>query len=245
MLRPRLYRTTTFRLALLYAGLFSLSVVALFALVYWIADTIDTRDRHEIIEWDILDLLTIHKGADLPSLAQALVDRTLPSAGGGLYLLAGPNYEPIAGNILGGWPQGGVMDGDWMRFQFGRREFGDPSPYWADAKIVVLPDGNRLLVGRRIESQFQAAIFNAFAASLVLMIVLGAVVGFLMSRTILRRIEVINDAADRIKQGEVKRRMPVRGSDDEFDRLAQNLNAMLEEIERLMGSIRAATNNIA
>jgi signal transduction histidine kinase len=77
------------------------------------------------------------------------------------------------------------------------------------------------------------------------MIVLGAVVGFLMSRTILRRIEVINDAADRIKQGEVKRRMPVRGSDDEFDRLAQNLNAMLEEIERLMGSIRAATNNIA
>jgi hypothetical protein len=69
------------------------------------------------------------------------VDRTLPSAGGGLYLLAGPTYEPIAGNILGGWPQGGVMNGDWMRFQFGRREFGDPSPYWADAKIVILPDG--------------------------------------------------------------------------------------------------------
>jgi signal transduction histidine kinase len=66
-----------------------------------------------------------------------------------------------------------------------------------------------------------------------------------MSRTILRRIEVINDSADRIRQGEVKRRMPVRGSNDEFDRLAENLNAMLEEIERLMGSIRAATNNIA
>jgi hypothetical protein len=137
VLRPRLYRTTTFRLALLYAGLFSLSVVALFALVYWIADTIDTRDRHEIIEWDILDLLAIHKGADLPSLAQALVDRTLPSAGGGLYLLSGPTYEPIAGNILGGWPQGGVMDGDWMRFQFGRR-VRRSSP-WAEAKIVICP----------------------------------------------------------------------------------------------------------
>ena len=39
--------------------------------------------------------------------------------------------------------------------------------------------------------------------------------------------------------------MPVRGSDDEFDRLSQNLNRMLDEIERLIGSIRAVTNNIA
>ncbi|HVR66302.1 MAG TPA: HAMP domain-containing sensor histidine kinase [Verrucomicrobiae bacterium] len=245
MLKPRLYRTTTFRLALLYAGLFSLSVVALFALVYWTAESIDTRDRHNIIESDIRELLKIHQSADLATLAQSLVDRALPAGGGGLYLLAGPNLEPIAGNILGGWPRDAELKGDWMRFQFGRAQFGDLEPYWAEAKAVALEGGNRLLVGRRIESQFQAAIFNAFAASLVLMIVLGAVVGFLMSRTILRRIEVINDAADRIKQGEVKRRMPVRGSDDEFDRLAQNLNAMLEEIERLMGSIRAATNNIA
>ena len=137
MLRPRLYRTTTFRLALLYAGLFSLSVVALFALVYWIAETIDTRDRHRIIESDIRELLKIHQTADLAALAQTLVERALPAGGGGLYLLAGPNFEPIVGNILGGWPQDAEIKGDWMRFQFGRANFGDLEPYWAEQKPTI------------------------------------------------------------------------------------------------------------
>ena len=244
MLRPRLYRTTTFRLALLYAGLFSLSVVALFAIVYWIAAAIDMRDRHRIIEADLEELVIVRRCALLPVLVEVVLDRTLPSAGGGLYLLAGSNFEPIAGNVRV-WPQGAEIDDPWMRFQFGRAEFGDPTPHWAEAKVITFHDGTRLLVGRNIQSQFQSAIATAFAASLLLIMILGAVVGFFMSRTVLRRIEAINNAADRIVQGEVKHRMPVRGSNDEFDRLAQNLNAMLEEIERLMGSIRAATNNIA
>ena len=244
MLRPRLYRTTTFRLALLYAGLFSLSVVALFAIVYWIAATIDTRDRHRIIEADLEELVIVRRCALLPVLVEVVLARTLPSAGGGLYLLAGSNFEPIAGNVRV-WPQNAEIDDPWMRFEFGRAEFGDLAPHWAEAKVITFHDGTSLLVGRSIQSQFQAAITTAFAASLLLIMILGAIVGVFMSRTVLRRIEAINDSADRIMQGEVKHRMPVRGSNDEFDRLAQNLNAMLEEIERLMGSIRAATNNIA
>jgi signal transduction histidine kinase len=245
VLRPRLYRTTTFRLALLYAGLFSLSVVALFGIVYWSADAIDRADRHDIIEADLGELEELRLCVTLPLLVTVVVERTKPEAGGGLYLLADPDLVPVAGNIRTGWPHDAEINGPWMRFRYGRGELGDPNPYWAEAKFVELDDGFFLLVGRSIQSQFQAAIINAFAASLVLMIILGAVVGFFMSRTVLRRIEAINDAADRIMQGEVKHRMPVRGSNDEFDRLAQNLNAMLEEIERLMGSIRAATNNIA
>jgi len=244
VLRPRLYRTTTFRLALLYAGLFSLSVVALFAIVYWIAATIDTRDRHRIIEADLEELVIVRRCALLPVLVEVVLARTLPSAGGGLYLLAGSNFEPIAGNVRV-WPQNAEIDDPWMRFEFGRAEFGDLAPHWAEAKVITFHDGTSLLVGRSIQSQFQAAITTAFAASLLLIMILGAIVGVFMSRTVLRRIEAINDSADRIMQGEVKHRMPVRGSNDEFDRLAQNLNAMLEEIERLMGSIRAATNNIA
>jgi signal transduction histidine kinase len=244
VLRPRLYRTTTFRLALLYAGLFSLSVVALFALVYWIANTNDRRDRHAIIDKDLAELIVVRKCAVLTVLVDEVLARTAPSAEGGLYLLADRDFVPITGNVRA-WPTDAEIEGDWMRFRLSRTELGDPTENWAEAKSVTFDDGFHLLVGRNTQYQFQAAIFNAFAASLALMIVLGAVVGFLMSRTILRRIEVINDSADRIRQGEVKRRMPVRGSNDEFDRLAENLNAMLEEIERLMGSIRAATNNIA
>jgi signal transduction histidine kinase len=244
VLKPRFYRTTTFRLALLYAGLFSLSVVALFALVYWIAETIDRRDREQVIENDLQELIVVRQCAVLSVLVDVLLERTRPAAGGGLYLLADRNFAPIAGNIRA-WPVDAESTGPWLRFKLLREELGDPEPHWAEAKFVNFDDGFHLLVGRNTQSQFQSAIANAFVASLALMIILGTVVGFLMSRTVLRRIDAINDAADRIMQGEFKHRMPMRGSDDEFDRLAQNLNAMLEEIERLMGSIRAATNNIA
>jgi len=66
-----------------------------------------------------------------------------------------------------------------------------------------------------------------------------------ISRNLLGRIEAINRATARIRGGEVRHRMPVGGSGDEFDRLAANLNSMLDEIERLMGGIRAVTDNIA
>ena len=46
-------------------------------------------------------------------------------------------------------------------------------------------------------------------------------------------------------RGEVKHRIPVSQANDEFDRLSENLNCMLEEIERLVGGIRAVTDNIA
>ncbi len=61
----------------------------------------------------------------------------------------------------------------------------------------------------------------------------------------IRRIEMINRSAERIMRGEVMHRMPVGQANDEFDRLSENLNRMLEEIERLVGGIRAVTDNIA
>ena len=77
------------------------------------------------------------------------------------------------------------------------------------------------------------------------MVCLGLAGGLLLSRNMIRRIELINRSAERIMRGEVKHRIPVGQANDEFDRLSENLNRMLEEIERLVGGIRAVTDNIA
>jgi signal transduction histidine kinase len=74
---------------------------------------------------------------------------------------------------------------------------------------------------------------------------LGLAVGFIASRNFLGRIEAINRSTDRIRAGEVEHRMAVSGSGDEFDRLSQNLNAMLDDIQRLLAGIRTVTDNIA
>jgi signal transduction histidine kinase len=76
-------------------------------------------------------------------------------------------------------------------------------------------------------------------------IALAGLGGFMLSRTTLRRLEDINDTSREIMGGDLTRRVPTRGTSDDFDQLASNLNAMLDEIERLMGGIRHVSDNIA
>src|SRR5262249_33269290 len=95
------------------------------------------------------------------------------------------------------------------------------------------------------QRRMQVAIIEALVWSLAAMVCLGLAGGLLLSRNMIRRIELINRSAERIMRGEVKHRIPVSPANDEFDRLSENLNRMLEEIERLVGGIRAVTDNIA
>ena len=69
--------------------------------------------------------------------------------------------------------------------------------------------------------------------------------GLLMSRNFLRRIDVISDTSKAIMAGGLSERMPVRGTNDEIDRLSGNLNNMLDQIERLMTGMREVSDNVA
>ena len=240
-------RTTTFRLALLYAGVFCISFVAVFVVIYWTADTLATRERREAIQADMEGLRGAFVSGGVDGVAAAIELRVKPGqVSQGIYYMFSPLTKRNAGNITG-WPANPEMDGPWMRFQVGFEEFGSSEKHIIEALPAALPLEYRLLVGRDTYTQlrFQSAITRAFLASLAVMLAIGVVGGLVMSRTILRRIDSINQAAERIMRAGVKHRMPVRGRDDEFDRLAENLNRMLDEIERLLGSIRAVTNNIA
>src|SRR6185437_1463313 len=65
------------------------------------------------------------------------------------------------------------------------------------------------------------------------------------SRNMLRRVEQVNRTAEGVIAGNLSDRVPVRGTGDEFDQLAANLNSMLDQIERLMTGLREVTDNVA
>ena len=73
----------------------------------------------------------------------------------------------------------------------------------------------------------------------------GLLGGALMSRNMLRRLDTINRASGEIMAGNLTRRVPVSGAHDEFDILAENLNRMLDRIERLMKGLREVTDSVA
>jgi signal transduction histidine kinase len=245
----RFLRTTAFRLALIYAGIFSLSVILLFAFIFWTTSVLVDRQRQQAIAADMSDLRDAFSTLGLPGVLDAVVDRSRPDrVGNAVYLLVTPDFKPMAGN-LSAWPKAPSRRGLWITFPVEARRFGDPQGERsvAEALEAQLPGGYHLLVGQYTAPQrrMQSAIIQALVWSLAAMVCLGLAGGLLVSRNMIRRLEAINRSAERIMRGEVMHRMPVGQSNDEFDRLSENLNRMLEEIERLVGGIRAVTDNIA
>jgi len=79
----------------------------------------------------------------------------------------------------------------------------------------------------------------------VITLVLGGIGGVLISRRVMKHLEAINTTSREIINGDLSRRIPLQHSGDEFDTLADNLNAMLDRIEELMEGVRRVSDSIA
>ena len=112
---------------------------------------------------------------------------------------------------------------------------------------VELDDGYRLAVAAELADvhRVERALRNAFAITFVLTLALSAAGGFLTSRRFLAQVERLKATADSVGAGELSARIPLRGSGDEFDRLATVINRMLGRIETLVMDVKQVSSNIA
>ena len=127
-----------------------------------------------------------------------------------------------------------------------RNEQGS-EPHTALVRVFQFPDGVRVLVGRDVSER--DALVSLVRRSLVLtaglMVALGLIAWTFVSRRVLKRIDAIAETSNRFVAGDLSGRLEVTGTGDEFDRLAESLNAMLARIERLMLGLKQVSDNIA
>lgn len=245
-MRPgNLFNTTTFRLAVIYLALFAVSVLALLGFIYWTTAGFMVRQSDETIAAEITGLAEQYRRTGLPGLTQVIIERSRNQRHS-LYLLTDASSEPIAGN-LNSWPEVATGPGGWLDFTYERRLGNDIENHFARARHLLLAGGLHLLVGRDISDrrEIDRLLRSSLAWALALTLGLGLVGGVIMSRNMMRRIDAINRTSHEIIEGDLSRRIPLRGSNDELDELARNLNAMLDRIEELMVAMRQVTDNIA
>lgn len=244
--KPGLLQTQAFRIVLVYVLLFALSVTALLFFTYWNTRRTLDDQTDQIIEADITGLNEQYQHFGLPGLVETVRLRSLHQ-GQALYLLADGLHHIVAGN-LEFWPQvSQTAPGSMVEFDYERPVDGKMESRRARGRIFSLAGDFVLLVAQDVHDRYltERMFTTTLPWTVLLILLLGTAGGALVSRRMLRRLETINRTSGEIIAGDLTRRVPLNGSGDEFDALAENLNRMLDRIERLMKGLREVTDSVA
>jgi signal transduction histidine kinase len=241
----KLIRTTAFRLTLVYLFLFGLFAASLLGYFAWNTRRLITEQITTTVNAETGEIGDIFGRRGLRGLVLTIENRAL-RPGANLYLVTTPAGQAIAGNV-GSLAPGVMATSGWSETAYRRLDEQDAADHFALVRVTELSSGFRLLIGRDLEERRRLLGIVAKAAqwSVLIVVVLGLGGGVFVARRVLRRIDAMTGTTQRIMAGDLSGRLPVGRSGDELDRLAENLNAMLERIEALMVGLKEVSDNIA
>lgn len=241
----RLVRTTAFKLLAAYLVIFALFAVFMIGYVAWHTRQLIEAQVAETVQTEVQALAEQYRIGGIQRLV-LVIDRRTRRPGSSIYLLATYNGEVLASNVSD-LPLG-LLDKPGTRFTpYRRSEEPGAKENLAFVQVFILPGGFRLLVGRDIEERdtLRQMVVRPAQGALAIILVLGLVGGFFVTRRVLKRIDSMTATSETIMAGDLSGRLTVDGTDDEFDRLAHSLNAMLDRIEALMTGLKEVSDNIA
>lgn len=245
--RVRILRSTAFRLAVTYLAFFTATALLLLGVVYGTSSSFIESQIRETISTEIAGLAERYREQGVGGLIQVISQRSAVERDRkSLYLLTDELYRPITGNMLG-WPESQPDAEGWLRFPVQHMTPAGIRLFEASGRSFRLPGGYFLLVGRSTEDaeQVKVVLRRAIAVGIGLTILLGVAGGMLTGRKLLQRVEGVNRTMRGIMAGDITQRVPRGRSGDEFDQLADGVNAALDQIEALLQSMRTVTDNVA
>ena len=233
--KPRILRTATFRLTLLYLLFFAASVCALAGLFYFTVRSALESEVREQITTETNLLLFEYREDGLDELLEETEERIEKSTTGNRlqYLVRNPAGKMVFDSIPDSYDTTGwqVIAGDIPRL----------------FRFTELEDGYVLGVGKDLVGlqSAQRALARTVGVILAAALALGSVGGLVLSRRTLAKLRDITQTARAVGEGRLSQRMSLRNTGDELDELALTLNKMLDRIEGLMSSVRHVSTGVA
>ena len=240
---PEFTRSTTFRWTVVVSGAFILCILLMFGLILAQAYSYMTADVDALIS-DVADTIASHEPDQrVFGLDQYLRADPRHVKLGGLFAADG---HRIAGNIET-LPAMLRRDAGPQLVSIIKMNDGMPEQYAVRAVARALSEGGTLVIARSdYEFTWIAHIVErTLAVGLIPALCLSLAVGVFLSLRAQRRIEEVNSKIQRIVAGELRERLPARGTDDPFDKLAAVVNGMLGEIEVLVRRLAGVGDDIA
>lgn len=244
---PRIFRTTPFRLTLLFLALFASAASAFLAYIYVATAGEATRRTDQEITREMNSLVAAYRRAGLDAVNQSLIERAA-SERPFLYLLMNKDQKRISGSIEESPVDNFNGAAKWTSFSVTDQDAqGHTVRHPARGLQERLRGGEMLFVGADIgaDEAYVNNVTRALQGGGALFVLLGLAGGVLMSRNVTRSMVGLTEVVDAVRNGDLGARAQVRGTRDEFDELAAGVNEMLDRLERSMAGHRHAGDAIA
>lgn len=248
-------RSTTFRLSLAFMTAFAVGFLVLGVFVYLLATSYLYRDLTASIEPVGAEMIRLFQVDGVEALVADIETRIARNPDGeSVFVLVDRACSPVAGT-LNLWPAAELLDppcsvlfdnAQWFNFEVDARARLFPDSLVL-ARFVALTEEYGFVYGRFaneldvIDDILQVSVPVGF----LLMLAIGVAGSTVMSRIVEKRLERLNRTSRRIRRGDLSSRVPIDQANDEFDRLALNLNEMMDQIEALMAGVKHVSNAIA
>ncbi len=241
----RIFRTSAFKLSAVYLVIFVIFAVFILGYLAWNTRRLLDAQITETIGTEINSLSEQYRQGGERRLIMAM-ERRGRQSGSFIYLLVDPKGDSVTGNALVRVPTLEQQPG-WLEAKFNWPDEPSDINRLAKLRVFLLPSGLRLFVGRDLEerARLNEVIRRARGWSLLMVVLLGGFGAWFVTRRVLGRVDAIAASSARIMDGHLSERLPVTNTDDEFDRLAQHLNQMLDRMGELMAGLRELSDNVA
>lgn len=235
-MRIRPLHTESFRLAAIYTAVFVLSIAVL---GFFVLAMTESAMRDQIVQYSQADIAAVKDGyASLGVFeAREVTAQRMASGEHTDFLLLQQDGRPVAGNLPAMAERDGTIE--------------IPNPAVAGHTILGVGahlgprlyafSGSDLVSVTELRDQILRLLLWLFAAALPL----AALGGYIVSRSFVARMDMIAHTCRAIMAGNLRDRVPLRGSQDELDRLAGTINAMLDRISALMDNLRQVSSDVA
>ena len=239
--------SSPFRIAIVYSILFSIGAVALLGAVNFAVSEVIDGSTDNLIEAEVQGLreqvLVLSRADFIELVEQRSEDQDVRGA---VYLMVDPQLHPVAGNVPA-WPTTAEDQGKWVQFKISV-PYGDTTrEHEVRARRFPLPGGFRMLVGHDVQERqdVKTVMMRGLIAAVAATLLLGLGGGIWLGRRILAQAGAISAVATQIMQGDLSQRLPVRDAEDEINKLALEINRMLEKIEQLTLGMRTVLDSAA
>jgi signal transduction histidine kinase len=239
--------SSTLKLAFIYVIAFCAAIFGLLGFVYWSTVTYLYEISDHAITTENAVMTKAYEAGGRDGLVTLINQRlTDPFFKNWVYLLVDQSFDHLAGNLKG-WPAALPAHDGWSTVITADRQSEAAKRPPVRAMQQILPDGYHLLVGRNIDDldRFGENVTIGLASAAILFLLLAAAAGISTARRSVARIEAINATSQKIMRSGLGERIPLRGTGDEWDGLAENLNSMLDRIGQLVETNRQVSENVA